>query len=81
MATLKNETIKKIILKLLNGDDYRIEIVELLNSTFLQYALDFFKRVIDAKLNSDNINIDWYKKGIPKRKLIIRRNCHSFRVE
>lgn len=60
--TLTDQVIKNVIRKLLNGDDYRIEIVTLINAEFLQYAIDFFKRIVDAKLKNENITNDWYKK-------------------
>lgn len=60
--TLTSYTVKKILHKLVNGEDYRIEVVTLLDSQFLQYAIDFFKKVIDAKLRSEDIDTDWYKK-------------------
>lgn len=59
--TLTDQVIKNIIRKLINGKDYRIEIVTLINAEFLQYAIDFFKKVVDAKLKSKDISIDWYK--------------------
>jgi len=60
--TLTEQVTKNIIKKLLKGDDYRIEIVTLINAEFLQFAIDFFKRVAEAKLNNKNIDTDWYKK-------------------
>ncbi len=60
--TLTDQVIKNIIRKLINGQDYRIEIVTLINAEFLQYAIDFFKQVVDAKLKNEDISIDWYKK-------------------
>lgn len=60
--TLTDQVTKNIIKKLLKGDDYRIEIVTLINAEFLQFAIDFFKRVAEAKLNNKNIDVDWYKK-------------------
>ena len=48
--TLTKQVTKNIIKKLLNGEDYRIEIVALINAAFLQYTIDFFKKIIDAKL-------------------------------
>jgi hypothetical protein len=60
--TLAEPVVKNIIRKLLKGDDYRIEVVTLLNALFLQYAIDFFKKIVDAKLKNKNIDIDWYKK-------------------
>ena len=60
--TLTDQVTKNIVRKLINGDDYRIEIVTLINAEFLQYAIEFFKQVAEAKLNNQNIDIDWYKK-------------------
>lgn len=59
--TLTEQVTRNIIKKLLQGDDYRIEIVTLINAEFLQFAIGFFKRVAEAKLNNKNINTDWYK--------------------
>lgn len=55
---------KNIIRKLLKGEDYRIEIVTLIDAEFLQFAIDFFKKVVEAKLRNCNIDIDWYKKEL-----------------
>ena len=56
-----------IINKLLKGDDYRIEVVTLINAEFLQFAIGFFKKVIDAKLKSNDITVDWYKKEFTEK--------------
>lgn len=60
---LTEEVAKNIIRKLLKGEDYRIEIVTLINAEFLQFAIDFFKKIIDAKLNNKDVTVDWYKKA------------------
>ena len=60
--TLTEQVTKNIIKKLINGEDYRIEIVTLINAEFLQFAIDFFKRVAEAKLRNQDITVDWYKK-------------------
>jgi len=60
--TITEQVAKNIIRKLLKGEDYRIEVVTLINAEFLQFAIDFFKRIVDAKLKSKNITVDWYKK-------------------
>ena len=44
-------------------EDYRIELVTLINAEFLQFAIDFFKKIIDAKLNNKDVTADWYKKA------------------
>jgi hypothetical protein len=53
---------KEIIKKLINGQDYRILVVALLNANFLKYTIEFFKKVVEAKLKNKGITIDWYKK-------------------
>lgn len=59
--TLAGIVIKNIIRKLLTGQDYRSEIVTLLDAEFLQYVIGFFKRVAWAKLDNKDVTIDWYK--------------------
>jgi hypothetical protein len=54
---------------LIKSQDYRIEIVNLLNAEFLQFTIDFFKKVAFAKLNSEDITIDWYKKSFINARL------------
>jgi len=61
--TLKEHVIKEIVMRVIKSQDYRIEIVNLINAEFLQFAIDFFKRVVTAKLNSESITIDWYKQA------------------
>ena len=73
---LEMEVVKRIIRKLMNGEDYRIEVVLLLDATFLEFALDFFEKVVHAKLKHENISTDWYKKeflnpGLPKEDIAI----------
>jgi hypothetical protein len=60
--TITEQVAKNIIKKLLRGKDYRIEVVTLINAEFLQFAIDFFKQIVDAKLKNKNITVDWYKK-------------------
>jgi len=67
--TLTETVTKKIITRLIKSQDYRIEIVTLLNATFLQYAIDFFKKIVDAKLKNKDITIDWYKMEFLNDKL------------
>lgn len=74
--TLTEQVAKNIIKKLLKGEDYRIEIVTLINAEFLQFSIDFFKKVIDAKMNNQNVTADWYKEEflnplLPKEEIAI----------
>lgn len=56
--TLKDHVIKKIVYRVIISEDYRIGIVNLINAEFLQFAIEFFKQIVDAKLNSKNITIE-----------------------
>lgn len=61
--TLTNQVTKNIVMRVIKGQDYRIEIVNLINAEFLQFTVDFFKQIVEAKLNSQDITIDWYRKA------------------
>jgi len=61
--TLTEQVTKNIIKRLLKGQDYRIEIVALINAEFLQFAIEFFKKVAQAKFDSREITTDWYKEA------------------
>ena len=61
--TLTDQVVKNIITRVIKSQDYRIEIVNLINAEFLQFAVEFFKKIANAKLNSEEITIDWYKKA------------------
>ncbi len=73
--TLSSHITRKIIKKLLKGKDYRIEIVTLINTEFLQFAIDFFKKIAVAKLES--LDIEWIElrsdEGYKKFKSILDR--------
>lgn len=60
--TLTEQVTKNIIKRLLKGEDYRIEVVALINAEFLQFAIEFFKKVAQAKLDNVELDGDWYKK-------------------
>lgn len=61
MMTLTDIALRKIIHRLIKGQDYRVEIVTLINSEFLQYAIDFFRRIVEARLRNQTVTTDWYK--------------------
>ena len=67
--TLTEEVTKNIIKRLLRGEDYRIEVVILINAKFLHFAIDFFKKITEAKLKSQDITFDWYKESFLHPKL------------
>jgi len=80
--TITEQVAKNIIKKLLKGEDYRIEVITLINAEFLQYAVDFFKKVVNAKLKSKDITVDWYKKeflnhDLPARDIAINSGLNE----
>lgn len=80
---LTDEITKKVIVKLLTGQDYRIEIISLLDAEFLQYTIDFFKKVVEAKLNDKQVTINWYKEEflnpnkLPTEEIIINSGLNK----
>ena len=67
--TLTEQITINIVHKLIKGEDYRIEIINIINAEFLQFVIGFFKRVAEAKLNSANIDTDWYRKEMLNNEL------------
>ena len=63
MFNFEEKIIDATVEKLLNGEDYRQEVVNDINVKFLDFTLEFFKKIVDAKLNDAQINFDWYKKN------------------
>lgn len=62
MFSFEEKIIDATVEKLLSGEDYRQEVVNDINVKFLDFTLEFFKKIVDAKLNDEKINLDWYKK-------------------
>lgn len=61
--TFKDQTTRDIVFNVIRAQDYRHIIVNVINEAFLETAIDFFKKVVIAKLNSKTITIDWYKEA------------------
>ena len=57
------------MIRVIKSQDYRIEVVNLINAEFLQFAVDFFKQVVNAKLNSEVVTIEWYKNAFMNKSL------------
>lgn len=62
MMTFQNQVIDNTIDKLLKGEDYREEVVNSINANFFDFAISFFKKIVTAKLNSQEISLEWYKE-------------------
>lgn len=61
MDAARKITTREIIKKLIKGEDYRIVTQTEINTRFLNYCIDFFKKVLEAKIHNQDITMDWYK--------------------
>jgi len=73
---VENIVIKKVIKRLINAEDYRIEVINLINAEFLDFCIKFFKEIVNAKLENKNIDKSWYLKhflneNLPKEEIAI----------
>lgn len=81
--TLTNIVVQSVIQNLLKGEDYRTEILTLINASFLQYVIEFFKKVVEAKFKNENIDGDWYKRefllnvNLSTREIIINAGLNA----
>jgi hypothetical protein len=69
VVTLTEQVAKDIIRKLMHGEDYRIEVVTLIDAEFLQFTMNFFKKIAEAKSKNEKIDVDWYKKEFLSKNL------------
>ncbi|HQB75808.1 MAG TPA: CfrBI family restriction endonuclease [Bacteroidales bacterium] len=84
--TLTDQIVKNIIKRVIKSQDYRIEIVNLLNAEFLQFAVDFFKKVVLAKLENQDVTIEWYRKtfmddNLPSDDIAINSGLNKKTIE
>ena len=63
MDITRKIVIKEVIERLIKAKDYRIVTHTEINTRFSAYCLEFFKKVVDAKLNGSTITEDWYKEN------------------
>jgi len=63
MDAARQLVIREVIERLLKSKDYRIVTQTEINGRFLTYCIDFFKKVVDAKINRNTITEDWYKEN------------------
>jgi len=63
MDAARQLVIREVIERLLKSKDYRIVTQTEINGRFLTYCIDFFKKVVDAKINGNIITEDWYKEN------------------
>lgn len=54
--------INRVVNRLLNGEDYRADIINAINGAFWDFTFAFFKDIVNAKLDNGEINLDWYQR-------------------
>ncbi len=59
--TFETDVINATVDKLLQGKDYRDEVIKAINAKFLDFTMGFFKNIVNAKMNDKRITLDWYK--------------------
>lgn len=60
--TFESKIIDNTVDKLLNGYDYREEVINTINVKFIDFSIDFFKKILKLKFENKFIDIDWYRK-------------------
>jgi len=61
--TISDEVIKSGVTSLLMGDDHRKSVYKLVSTSFVETAISFFKKIVDAKLENKSIDLSWYRKA------------------
>ena len=61
MDKARQLVIKEVIEKVIKGLDYRIVTQTEINNLFLNYCINFFKKVVETKIDGGVITKEWYK--------------------
>ncbi len=60
--TLQRATIAEVVRLALSGEDHRTIVGTMIDGLFVADVLDFFKKVVNAKISSEMITRDWYER-------------------
>ena len=63
MMSFESKVIESTVFKLINGQDYRSEVVNAINVQFLDFSVKFFKEIIQAKLEDKEMDLSWYENN------------------
>ncbi|MGQ9901884.1 MAG: CfrBI family restriction endonuclease, partial [Fimbriimonadales bacterium] len=62
---MDEQLLSEVVFRLLTKQGSHRDIVtEAIDTLFLQYAIDFFQRIVEAKINDKEISLDWYRQFI-----------------
>lgn len=59
---LSNRALQNILRMILKSEHYRKVIIEQITDEFFQFTIGYFKDIVSAKLDGEEIDADWYKK-------------------
>ena len=68
MSTFTTVSLGNVLNSLYKGEDYRGEVISLIQDDFIAYSIEFLKKVMIAKLENKNITVDWYEKEFIKNE-------------
>lgn len=68
MVTFERQVVDNTVDKLIKGEDYREEVVNSINASFFDFAITFFKKIVEAKLEAKEISLEWYKQNFINNK-------------
>lgn len=60
-VVLRREIAAEIVQRALSGVDHRELVVDLIDGAFLSEAIQFFKQIVNAKMERESITLEWYK--------------------
>ncbi|WP_192945735.1 CfrBI family restriction endonuclease [Staphylococcus cohnii] len=68
MSTFTTVSLGNVLNSLYKGEDYRGEVISLIQDDFIAYSIEFLKKVMIAKLENKSITVDWYEKEFIKNE-------------
>lgn len=77
---------REIVELVLKGEDYRPTVINLIDTEFLNYVIEFFKQVVNAKIQGEKITTDWYRERmidirLPKDQIAVRAGLNLKTIE
>ena len=81
-STMSADLVKKVVRKVIMAEDYRADVLALIDAAFLEFVIEFFGKVARAKMKNQPVTIDWYKKelldkSLPSDELILNSGLNN----
>lgn len=75
--SIEQNVIENIVKHVIKGQDYRQEVVALIDAQFLDLSVKFFQKVVEAKLKEEEIGLNWYKESLLSEDLPTREIAYN----